>query len=122
MRPRSACLCHEHDLHDGTIQQGDAWLQANLVGSVRGARRHDSVLVLTWDEDDGTAGNHIATIVVGQGVHPGRYGEPVSHDNGLRTIEEMYGLPPLGASATAAPITDIWASPGRGAAAHRPSR
>jgi acid phosphatase len=66
------------------------------------------LLVLTWDEDDGTEGNHIATIVVGQGIKAGQYGEPINHFNLLRTVEDMYGLAPAGASATAAPITDLW--------------
>jgi acid phosphatase len=98
----------QHDMHDGTIRQGDTWLKANLGRYVRWARSHNSLLVLTWDEDDGTEGNHIATIVVGQGVKAGQYGEPINHFNVLRTVEDMYGLAPAGASATAAPITDLW--------------
>ena len=42
---------------------------------------------------------------------PGSYGETINHFNVLRTIEDMYGLPPAGASATATPITDIWQAP-----------
>jgi acid phosphatase len=111
----------QNDMHDGTVQQGDTWLQANLAGYAHWARTHHSLLVVTWDEDDGTPNNHIATLVVGQGVRRGRYGEPVNHYNLLRTVEDMYGLAPLGASAAAAPITDIWGSTGRGASAHRPA-
>jgi acid phosphatase len=102
----------QDDMHDGTVRQGDRWLKAHIAGYVRWARSHNSLLVLTWDEDDGTQGNHIATMVVGQGVRPGRYGEPINHFNVLRTVEQMYGLPPAGASAAAAPITDIWTTAG----------
>jgi hypothetical protein len=44
-------------------------------------------------------------------VNTGQYAEPINHFNVLRTIEDMYGLPYAGASATAAPITDIWTTP-----------
>jgi PKD repeat protein len=44
-------------------------------------------------------------------VVPGQYGETINHYNVLRTLEDAYGLAPLGSAATAAPIVDIWASP-----------
>jgi acid phosphatase len=43
-------------------------------------------------------------------VRPGRYSEPVTHYNVLATIEAAYGLPRLGRSAAAAPITGSWVS------------
>jgi phosphatidylinositol-3-phosphatase len=49
--------------------------------------RHDSLLVLTWDEDDGSQANHITTIFAGQMVMPGRYAEPITHYTVLATIE-----------------------------------
>jgi len=41
-------------------------------------------------------------------VRPGVYSEHTSHYGILRTVEDMYGLPHAGASASAAPITDVW--------------
>ena len=70
--------------------------------------RHDSLLVLTWDEDDGSHANHITTIFAGQIVRPGRYAEPVTHYTVLATIEAAYALPRDARAAAAAPITDIW--------------
>ena len=99
-------LCH--DMHDCPVATGDAWLRANLRSYADWALRHDSLLIVTWDEDDGSATNHIATIVVGQQVRPGRYGQPVDHYNVLRTVEQAFGLPPRGAAATHYPITFIW--------------
>jgi acid phosphatase len=72
------------------------------------AMSHDSLLILTWDEDDGSQANQIATIFAGQQVRPGSYAEPVTHYNVLATIEAAYGLPRDGQAATAAPITSIW--------------
>jgi hypothetical protein len=99
-------LCH--DMHDCSVATGDAWLRAHVGGYADWAMRHDSLLILTWDEDDGGPGNHIATIVAGQRVRPGRYAGPVTHYSVLATIEAAYGLPRDGQAATAAPITGIW--------------
>jgi hypothetical protein len=102
----------DNDMHDGSIAQGDAWLQSNLSAYADWARTHNSLLVVTFDEDDYSQNNQIATIVVGQQVQPGSYGTIGNHYNLLRTIEDGFGLPPLGASATAQPILDIWKTPG----------
>ncbi len=96
------------DMHDGTVQQGDAWLRANLDGYVQWAATHNSLLVVTWDEDDSSGANHIPTLFVGPMVTPGTYGLTVNHFDVLRTLEDMYGLPYAGASATATPITSVW--------------
>jgi phosphatidylinositol-3-phosphatase len=96
------------DMHDGTVSQGDSWLREHLNGYAQWAASHNSLLVLTWDEDDGGAGNHIATVITGAHVKPGRYGESISHYNVLRTIEDLYRLPHLGASASVPPLTSIF--------------
>jgi hypothetical protein len=94
------------DMHDGTVAQGDRWLKAHVAPYVKWAMTHNSLLVLTFDEDDNTASNRIPTIFVGPMVKPGNYGETINHYNVLHTIEAAYGLPQLGVSA--APVTDIW--------------
>src|SRR5882724_5340893 len=55
----------DNDMHDGTIQQGDRWLQTNLMPYVTWAQNNSSLLVVQFDEDDGTSGNHIVTIFCG---------------------------------------------------------
>ncbi len=98
----------QHDMHDGSVRQGDDWLRAHLSGYAEWARTHHSLLVVTWDEDEGTSTNRIPTLVVGQDVRPGSYPELVDHYRLLRTLEAMYALPALGESAHRSPITDIW--------------
>ncbi|WP_256792263.1 PKD domain-containing protein [Terrabacter sp. Ter38] len=98
----------QHDMHDGSIAQGDAWVQAQLDGYVQWAKQHNSVFLLTFDEDDNTANNQIPTIFQGQNVQPGQYSEHIDHYNILRTLQDAYGLAPIGNSATASPILDIW--------------
>jgi hypothetical protein len=97
-----------NDMHDGTIQQGDSWLQQHLNAYAQWAMTHNSLLIMTFDEDDGSQGNRIATIFVGQMVVPGQYSESINHFNLLRTLEDMYGLPYAGVSGNYQPITDVW--------------
>jgi phosphatidylinositol-3-phosphatase len=99
-------LCN--DMHDCSISTGDTWLQTHLNTYAQWATTHNSLLIVTFDEDDGTGGNNIATLFYGQPVKQGTYTEHINHFNVLRTIEDMYGLPYAGAAATATPITDCW--------------
>ncbi|HET6876381.1 MAG TPA: alkaline phosphatase family protein [Jatrophihabitans sp.] len=93
-----------HDMHDGTIGQADRWVQRNLAGYARWAKTHDSLLVVTWDEDDGSARNHIPTIITGAGVGRGPLARPVTLYSLLRLLEDLYRLPHLGHARTARPI------------------
>ncbi|HEY3638891.1 MAG TPA: alkaline phosphatase family protein [Rhizomicrobium sp.] len=96
------------DMHDGTIAQGDAWLQTNLANYISWAQSNNSLLIVTWDEDDGSENNQIPTIFIGPMVKTGQYSEQINHYNVLRTIEAMYGLKPLENAKNAQPITDVW--------------
>ena len=96
------------DMHDGTIQQGDTWLKNNIDAYAQWAKTHNSLLIVTWDEDDGSMSNQIPTIIVGAGVQVGSFSEHITHYNVLRTIESAYGLTALGNAANATPITDVF--------------
>jgi hypothetical protein len=100
-----------NDMHDGTITQADNWLKNNLGAYYQWAFTHNSLLIVDWDEDNGSAGNRIPTIFYGPMVVVGNYSETINHYNILRTIEEMYGTTHAGAAATAAPIVDVWIVP-----------
>ncbi|WP_084728691.1 alkaline phosphatase family protein [Streptacidiphilus neutrinimicus] len=96
------------DMHDGTVAQGDTWLKNNLSAYATWAKANNSLLVVTWDEDDSTESNQIATIFSGANVVTGKYSEKINHYNVLSTLEQMYGLAKTGSAASATPITDIW--------------
>lgn len=102
-----------HDMHDGSIAEGDAWLARNIGPYVQWAMAHNSLLILTWDEDNGWNGNRIATIFAGAMVKPGKSAQRINHYTVLRTIAEMYGLPHLGESAKEKPIAGIWRAPAK---------
>ena len=98
----------DHDMHDGTIAQADTWLRDHLSGYVRWARTHNSLLIVTWDEDDWSAGNHIPGVLAGAHVQPGRYADWVDHYRLLRTIEALCRVPALGTANRRTPIRDVW--------------
>lgn len=98
----------DHDMHDGTVAQGDAWLKAHLAAYAAWARTHDSLLIVTWDESFRGKDNRIATIFAGAMVRQGTSAQRINHYNVLRTLEEMYGLAHIGASADVQPITGVW--------------
>lgn len=97
-----------NDMHDGSIEEGDAWLKQNIEAYAQWAMTHNSLLIVTFDEDDGREGNRIATIFVGEQVKQGKSAQRISHYTLLRTLSEMYGLPLLGESKDQQPITGVW--------------
>ena len=99
---------NDDNMHDGSIAQGDAWLNRQLSGYANWAVANNSLLIVTWDEDDNTSRNQIPTVIYGGHVQPGTYNEQISHYSVLSTLEQMYGLPKTGNAANAPAIVDIW--------------
>ncbi|AET61262.1 hypothetical protein HPL003_22690 [Paenibacillus terrae HPL-003] len=96
-----------HDMHDGTIREADRWLQAHLSAYARWAPQHNSLLIVTWDEDDLSSKNKIPTVIIGPQLKNGPYNGKSNHFSVLRMIEQLYGLELLGKSRTAPPL-NIW--------------
>ena len=101
-----------NDMHNGkdpeAIQTADRWLREHMDAYVQWAQEHNSLLIVTWDEDNGKENNRIVTLFVGPMVQAGRYDQRITHYNVLCTIEDLYGLSHSGASTDATPITQIW--------------
>jgi acid phosphatase len=101
-----------NNMHNGTdperIIRGDAWIYDNLGTYIEWAKSHNSLFILTWDEDNYAENNHIVTIFTGEMIMAGEYADSINHYNILRTIEDIYGLPYAGNASTAVPITDCW--------------
>jgi acid phosphatase len=102
-------LCH--DMHDCPVAAGDSWLRGFLPPLLRSPEMRGGVVFLVFDEgsSDVGGGGHVAAIAAGPAVRPGsRYTATTGHYGLLRTIEDAWGLPRLGRSASAAPIVGIW--------------
>ena len=101
-----------NDMHNGkgpeAIQAGDRWLQEHLDAYVQWAQQHNSLLIVTWDEDNKKETIGSSRYLSDLWCRPAATSKRITHYNVLRTIEDLYGLSHAGASADAAPITKIW--------------
>jgi phosphatidylinositol-3-phosphatase len=97
-----------NDMHDGSFEAADQWLKTRIAPYVDWAFKHNSLLILTWDEDDNYEGNHVVTLLVGPMVKAGISPQHIDHYSVLRTLLDFYGLPALGASRDAEAITGVW--------------
>lgn len=100
------------DMHDCSVSTGDTWLKNNLGAYATWAKTHNSLLVVTMDEDNRLAGNRIPTVLYGQPVKAGSTSSTTyNHYDLLRTLEDGQGLSAhAGNAASADDITGIWAS------------
>ena len=121
----------DNDMHNGPITKsipaGDLWLQENIDSYYQWAKGHNSLLILTFDENNDKRRyqgltnplvdvqscvgngrdkeycmdlkNRIVTIFAGSHIKRGNYpeGKGITHVNILRTLEAMYGLAKAGA-------------------------
>jgi hypothetical protein len=95
-------LCN--DMHDCPVATGDAWLQA-FVPQLLATPQYqsgDTLIIITWDENDGSPTNRVPALVLAPSVVPGTQdATPYDHYSLLRTTQEALGLPLLGAAASA---------------------
>jgi phosphatidylinositol-3-phosphatase len=110
----------DHDMHNGTVAQGDTWLRRNLGAYAAWCARSNDLLILTFDEENHRKAlrswrrfkpkfvvdeaRRILTVFFGGRVEPGRYDERINQYDVLRTIEAMYGLRPLGDVSAGRPL------------------
>lgn len=106
----------DHDMHNGTppssVRAGDSWLQDHLDGYYQWAKQHNSLLIVTFDEDsherpgltnpgdsNPAKRNRIPTLIAGAHIKHGEYpeGKGITHVSLLRTLEAIYKLPKSGA-------------------------
>lgn len=98
-----------------SLKVQDGWLKQTLapVLSSPAWTQERSLLLLTWDESQNEAYNHVATVVVGsQGTVPAGTSSPLHYDHyGIgRTMEAALGLPGLTGNDTyATPLNAAFA-------------
>ena len=99
----------QNDMHDGTIRMADDWLRIHFGDYAQWARTHNSLLIVTFDEDNSSAGNRIPTVFYGAGVSPGSLNSTRwTLHNLLRTLGDMYGAAPAARAALVRPITGVF--------------
>jgi hypothetical protein len=100
-----------NNMHDGPISRGDAWLQANLGAYAEWAKDNNSLLIVTFDEDNYNARNMIPTVFYGAHVVAGAVvdGTWTLH-NLLHTLEAANGTAHAGAAKDVRPIVGPFTS------------
>lgn len=96
------------DMHNGTIAQGDLWLSRHIGRYARWSKTHNSLLIVTFDEDDRMTKNQVFTVFYGAKIRPGKYRSRIDHYDVLRTIENIEGIRPLGESAARTGVGAVW--------------
>jgi acid phosphatase len=106
-----------HDMHNGTVAQGDSWLRSwlTMFTATTVYKSGDTVVFIIWDEG-GEVGSyaageecansadvscHVPALVVAPSVKAVSVSTPFTHYSFVRTVEDIFGLPPIGQAGTA---------------------
>jgi phosphatidylinositol-3-phosphatase len=93
-----------NSMHACPVRTGDRWLARTIPPVLK---LPNTLVFVTFDE--GSMPNHVPALALGTSVRPGtRLAARATHYSLLRTIEDAWGLPLLGRSASATPLTGIW--------------
>jgi phosphatidylinositol-3-phosphatase len=108
-----------HDMHDGSVAAGDAWLRANLAPVLASSwfTAGNATVIVTMDENDAAstpAGGQVPMVVISSKAKG--MGAVTTHGNhygALRSIEETYRLGLLGGAASSAngDLTGLFGGP-----------
>ena len=100
-----------NSMHDGTIAQGNAFLQAFMPQVTNSPDWAHTLVIVSFDE--GTTaingGGHIYTAAIAPWITPGTSSSTFyNHHSVLRTIEDIFGLPYLGGATTSTTMTELF--------------
>lgn len=96
--------------YNNRTKQYDAWIQNNLDSYRQWCINNNSLLIVTYDEDDFTSTNKIFTEFYGAYVMPGNYSQTIDHYIVLKTISESSSILAPANAAAKTPINYIWKS------------
>jgi hypothetical protein len=84
----------DDDGRDGGVESAARWLEKRFGPLLNDPKfMKDMLFVVTFDEDSGTKGNHVLTVLVGDSVKPGASSKVrYDHFSLLRTIEDAFNL------------------------------
>jgi hypothetical protein len=104
------------DMHDPStpstaISNGDKWFKTNVMPLVRWCQQpaSNSLVIVVWDEDDGSAGNNIPMLFCSSLCNGGTCSTKLNHYDLLKTVEDMYGATLCGSASSGVDVpTSIW--------------
>ena len=92
------------------LHQSDTWLSTEVPKILASNAYADGgVLFITWDEGESGA-DQVPMIIITKGITSPGYKSSVaySHASYLATVEDIFGLPKLGAAANAPTMKEFW--------------
>jgi len=102
------------DAHNGTLQQADQWLQANIAPLLSSAQfKNGGLLLIVFDEaadtDTTLGGGHVSLVLVGSAVKQGfQSSNQYQHQNLLKMITDYLGIDGnLSSAAGASPMGEF---------------
>src|SRR5947207_3511086 len=111
-----------NDAHDCGLDVADSWLQTNidpLVKSTYFQPGGDGLLIIVFDEDDGSEGNHVACVIISPLIASAGFqsSNTYHHQNALKLMAAGLGLSTsgLGAAANAATMSEFFKATSTGA-------
>ncbi len=99
-----------NNMHSGSIAEADDWLRTRLGAYAQWAMANNSLLIVTWDEDESQSRNQIPTILYGPMVRPGTVDSTWTLHNITRTVSELCGASACGSTASVRPIVGVLAT------------
>jgi acid phosphatase len=103
-------LCN--DMHDCSINTGDMWLSSNVPNILNSPAftQRKSLLIITWDEGEGSGNNQIPTLLIGNTVKKSYVSHTFyTHYSLLHTIENEWNISPLTMNVSqSAVISDVF--------------
>ena len=87
-----------NDMHDGTVKNGDDWLQIHLSEILQSKAFADGAIVfLTWDESEISGDHPIGMIVLSKRIKSPGYSNTIkyTHSSTLKTLQELFGIKPM---------------------------
>ncbi len=91
------------DMHDCSVQKGDTWLseQIPILLNSQAFKEQNLLLIVTWDEREGTEENKVPTILIGKNVKKKFISQAsYTHHSLLHTIENLWNISPLTANVS----------------------
>jgi phosphatidylinositol-3-phosphatase len=85
------------DMHDCSPTVGDSWLRETVPLLLASPAMTNGVVFITWDENEGGGSNQVLTLVLGS-RHATEPASTYSHPSLLATVEDLLGVPRLGAT------------------------
>jgi hypothetical protein len=109
-----------HDMHDGTIADGDAWLSREVPKiTASSAFQHGGVLFLLWDEGTNDTDDPAFIVVSPNAKHSYVSQTPYDTSSYLNTVQAIFGLDALPCAAHPSaiePMNDLFGSADGGVA------